>query len=66
MNFKEWLNENLNKKDVPVFDKDGNVIGYVYKSTTSIGAAKVAGTKSARFTKKNGVYGWIGFEDLKK
>lgn len=68
MNFAEWLKSSelheakkkLNEKNVPVYDKDGKIIGYVYSSTTSVGAAKVAKTRSAEFTSRNGKFGWIG------
>ena len=52
-----------NAKIVPVLDKrGGKVVGHVSTSTTSIGAAKVAGTPSAEFALIDGVWSWVGKE----
>lgn len=58
------LHEGVLDKKVPVYhapDKRGEyeLVGHVHRSATSIGAAKLAGKKSARFEKVDGKYGWI-------
>jgi len=60
----EWLKNEakLNKKNVPVYNKDGKIIDYVYASTTSIGAAKATKTPSAEFTGRFGKHGWVGVD----
>jgi hypothetical protein len=60
--FKE-LTEGMGHK-VPVYhapDKLGEyeLIGHVHSSATSVGAAKLAKKKSAKFTKVDGKYGWV-------
>ena len=45
---------------LPVYDKDRQLKGHVTHSTTSIGAAKVAGTETAARTRINGNEAWIG------
>lgn len=43
LNAKDWWQpETKQRQDVPVLDKQGNVIGHVSKSCTSIGASKLA------------------------
>ena len=50
----------MNKPDrtVPVY-KNNEIVGYVNKNTTSIGAAKVANSPSCYFGKVDGKYAWI-------
>lgn len=67
--FKE-LTEGLSHK-VPVYhepDKMGEyeLVGHVHSSATSVGAAKLAGKKSAKFTRVDGKYGWVASNHLKE
>lgn len=62
--FGKVVKEGMNDKTVPVYHKpdkrgDYQLVGHVHHSATSIGAAKLAGKKSARFEKVAGMYGWI-------
>lgn len=42
------------------------LIGHVHSSATSVGAAKLAGKKSAKFTRVDGKYGWVASNHLKE
>ena len=48
-----------NEKTVPLYDKQGNVIGYVSKAITSIGASKALKSKNAEYTLRYGKGGWV-------
>lgn len=48
----------LGQKKVPVFTKDGKVIGYVSIHSTSVGASKVA-RAPVEFSNRFGCYGWV-------
>jgi hypothetical protein len=50
----------LNTKNVPVYDRKGNIVDHVYKSTTSVGASKILKTRTAEYSNKHGKMGWIG------
>ena len=52
--------KNLNVPDMPVY-RDGVFVGNVYRSATSIGAAKLAKTDTARMERRNGRYVWLAF-----
>jgi hypothetical protein len=43
-----------------VYDRKGNIVDHVYKSTTSVGAAKILKTRTAEYSNKHGKMGWIG------
>lgn len=60
------LKEAMGNKKVPVYHADRKtLVGHVSSSATSIGAAKLAKKKSARFEKVDGKYGWVA-ESLDK
>lgn len=44
---------------VPVLDRNGGWLGSVAANATSIGAAKVAGTASAEYSRRFGGWAWI-------
>jgi len=46
------------RKDVPVLDKQGNVIGHVSKSATSIAASKLA-KQPVSFARRGQTYAWV-------
>jgi hypothetical protein len=50
----------MSKAIIKVYDTDRKtVLGKVSRQTTSIGAAKLAGTVAARFTKIDGEWAWV-------
>jgi hypothetical protein len=50
---------------IKVYDTDRKtVLGTVSRQTTSIGAAKLAGTMAARFTKIDGEWAWVAKDYL--
>lgn len=51
----------MNRKTVPVY-RGGKLVGQVSQSATSIGAAKLAGTEHAQFTRAGYGYVWIAFD----
>lgn len=46
-------------KPVPVLDRQGRKLGEVAAGATSIGAAKVAGSRAAERSNRFGVWAWI-------
>ena len=55
----------MNTNRIKVYDTDRKtVLGTVSRQTTSIGAAKLAGTMAARYTKINGEWCWVAKDYL--
>lgn len=53
--------QHFSDRRVPVYAKDRKTLkGSVTVGTTSIGAAKVAGTEAAAKTRIDGVEAWVG------
>ena len=53
----------MNQKQlVPVYTKDGKLLGYVSEQATSIGASKLAGCP-CEYAHKLGRYAWIAKEE---
>lgn len=64
------LTEGLSHK-VPVYHKpdklgEYELVGHVSSGATSIGAAKLAKKKSAKFSRVDGKYAWVASDDLKE
>jgi hypothetical protein len=45
-------------KRVPVYTKDGQIIGYVSQRATSVGASKLVGGR-VEYSNRFGQYGWV-------
>jgi hypothetical protein len=55
----------MNTDRIKVYDTDRKtVLGTVSRQTTSVGAGKLAGTMTARYTKINGEWCWVAKDYL--
>ncbi len=53
------------KPKVAVYDRRGNILGYVSWNATSVGASKVAG-RSCQYSRRFGSYAWVADDETAK